>query len=257
MMETLLITAAGLLIGFYLLAPVVLKRSMRFNRFPTLREVQLSEAPIPVEFRAHGLSLHPQLERLGFEAGPLIVTDDMTPGVLAYEAKYLRRTDGTQASALGTFATRGGLKLKKCSLDFISTYPTGQIITNNSPYIWCAPPKGGSMTVQAPWISSADALLELHAEACKRYGTGIAQRDVAEGWAHRTMRQSIEEFVTGNVAANVMREAGSGLLALTWKGAWRLSYSLLPPGVWLVRWRTHTQARELLRRMPVRLHEHA
>lgn len=250
--ETVLIVVGVVVLIPYVLGPLAVKATMKFNPRPLIQEVDPAVQPIPEEVRSYCFGVHEQFTRLGFEAAPLLRIDGMMSDMHTYVAMYLRQSDGQQAMAAVNFATaQGKVKAKRGYVEFATDFRNGgSVMTNDSTEVAFGPRTHDVVVVKAPWVRSVAKLLELHKEACRRHGVGDTKRDTAPGWPERAILDSLDQFVSRCVAHGYLEANADGTYGVTWKGALIGTYTNLPPGSWVAKRRGYAAARELMRFVP-------
>ncbi len=236
----------------YVIGPLMVKATMKFNPRPRLRQIDPAREQIPSEVRSYGFDIHEQFTRLGFDPGPLVKIEGIVPNVHCYAAMYSRRSDGQQAMAAVNFAqVQGKTNAKPGYVEFSSDFKGGvAVMTNNSNDVPFGPKTADAIVVKAPWARSVAQLLDLHKEACRRHGVGEMKRDTGEQWAERAIFDSMDKFVSRGVAHGFMCAGAGGVYVLTWKGAVIGAITNLWPGSWIVRQRANRAAKELMRFVP-------
>jgi hypothetical protein len=245
-MQTAILVIIGLVVLVYVGAPLLIKSTMRLNRRPTVRAMDVPALPS----EAHdyfGRTAGP-LAALGFELRAYFALDDAVPNVNSVHAWWVNHDTGQNAlaSVIYTRTPNSALPPKaKPYLEFLTKEASGlAIMTNNSPDASSFKRLPDADTLIASAVQDVNDLYRLHVAREHRLGSAGATRYVpapgdelavfVEMYDYPILRQVEVGYFRYDDQADVYRMTTRGAFAMTW--------GQLPPIVQLRRARDRAEA---------------
>lgn len=235
------------LVLMYVVAPIMVKLSVAFS--PELLE-ELDPSGADAEVREFWEESTRVLSLRGFApAGHLAMSDAKarTRTLILVLTNPAERTGAAAAAIYARTGAKGQLQFRMAYLEFSTEYEDGTVVdTGNSPEIPSFASVTGKDALQVPSVRDPDRLCDIHRariaaiERPRRYEYDrLGVLDV--------MKRSMEKEMAPQVEAGHFSRRG-GVYRPTWKGAFLMTWGLVPPIGWLRRLRMRRRAEDALGR---------
>jgi hypothetical protein len=225
----LVVAVIGLL---YVLAPAIIKFTLKLRAYPTIAPVAVEE--MPPEVYDHFGRTAVALGECGFELITYIVIPDMVANAVAYLALWENRAVGQTSTATVIYSTSASAPTRaKHYTEFITKLADGRSVeTSNVAEVSSFKKTDEVVRLRVPQAQDPRILYIVHLNHEAQLATPGAARFLPEPG------QEIAVFAAGS-AYEIARQARSGYLRLadpaagvytaTWVGAYMMTWGQLPP----------------------------
>ena len=247
-------TAASVLLllpaVLYIVGPVVIRYRHTMKSVGTLHPVMAEQVPADVAAFIGG-TVH-EVAPLGFRPVLNVREEDLTPGVYEYTLLFVNQGTGDTAMALFTISSFAHFQQRLPTITLSTKFADGTsvVTTTFGDSLFPRDPRVRGLSL--PKLRNTPLLVEIHRRRRARVAPGVAAVLPPPG---EELRALIEEH-----AQALARIASAGYLAfdarrqryrLTWKGAYLMTWKLLPPVRQLIRARRRAGARTELRELGI------
>jgi hypothetical protein len=228
-----------------IVAPVVLRRTLKLPLRPTLRPLDPAAGDVPRPVRRHFEKTAERLAPDGFRILGWFLLEDGAPGVKTVLAYLEDPASGepAQLAALYGQPASGVWRLKEARLEFFADFADGvNVTTNNARALGAFGRAKGKTVLSFPGERDPRRLYRLHQALVRRLGSAAARRLRGERPAEEYLADGVVREVERQVGIGWFeRDAAAGVYRPTWKGAVWMAWKMLPPAAavrWLAaRWR--------------------
>ncbi len=238
----------------YWAGPILIRLTMRQAAEPELVKFDPEDSSLPGEVAGFFQRVRKALEPLGFEVVEGMALPNQTPRVKALRLLLANRGNKDVALATAIYAQMAKeTKLQTAYLELVSRYRDGTVVqTNNTDQLSAFKARPHITSVRLPMIRNSERLYQLHQAAAKRHdqssGKTLRLDDEFRGDAVAYMARAMVEELEGQIETGYMYlSANEGVFRPTWKGAFLMTWGLLPPASTIRQMRRNARARQLLK----------
>jgi hypothetical protein len=226
--------------------PLIVRFQQKMQAHPKLKPLDLKQLdPSISQFL---MKQTEALIGLGFDEPTLLEASQAMKNVSQYVILLVNRETGDKAMVTAVIA-RGATTIQSCAVEFSTRFDSGELFdTHNSPTLPAFPPLPCTMRTQVPMVSDSRELFDLHRYVMNKHSPsgkktlfepGTAREYLVEFAYFRTYQgQAQRGWLHYSEAEDVFR--------FTFKGAYLVTWGLLPP-IKTMRWAAmHRRARRLL-----------
>ena len=229
-MEGLLLWMGGLAVFFYGVMPIQIKFSQKMGAQPQFLPIDLAAVPEPA---AHYLwSCQQALELEGFTTVAHLSWDNSAPNVFPIVTLFMNRTTGVKALA-GVFyvVSAEGAKLTTRYAEFITRYENGDVLqTSNAKSFGVFQHGPEQKSLRLPDMQNPHELYAVHCQRMEQR-RGEAIEPLPAPGTEVTMQQErmVEDYEEQVKFGRLYLDQSLGMYRPTWPGAYRMTWSQLPP----------------------------
>lgn len=223
---------AALILGIYVLSPLVVLWTYRFASH--CRPVSVSFTEMPEKAAHLFLKRIPELQELGFEVAGCFDCGCLVPETHSYVTCFRNRGSGELADVSMLVSPRSAASY----MEFSSSFANGLELETNTNEVLPLTPSGPDARIfRFPEITDARALLAAHRQIVEKYASGLRPRAWACGTEIERLVRVIENYGPRHSQIGYMRLMRDGeRYQLTWKGAFLMTWRRLWPVSFVRRW---------------------
>ena len=223
----------GLLLGivalFYVGAPVLVRFTMKQKAAPVFEPLHPDRSPPEATryFEAVGEALSVD----GFVEATRLVLSGFTPNATIFLAAFENQTTQDAAVAVAAYVdVRGVMQLKTAYLEFSNGLTDGRSVsTNNTAELSVYREPEWRVMTQFPQVQECVLLYRLHEALVQRANGRKKPLPRRDGW-DALLREAMVREMTSQIEPGYLQLSPSGeVYTPTWKGAFLMTWKLLPP----------------------------
>jgi hypothetical protein len=223
----------GFVCVFYLGTPLLVLFSQKLTAQPELKPLEMHTLePVLAAFLMDRTN---DLYALGYDEPVLLSMPNGAPGVKAYLITLVNRPAGDKAMVTAMVGEAAGTKMQTSYVEFSTRYDDDSVAdTLNSSEIGAFAPGEKTIRTQTPSITDLGELYRLHQFVMKKHYAGKRKvlpepGRMVEYLHEKAFRHSYEEQVSRGI---LKLEAGGQHYWPTVRGAYQMTWALLPPMKW-------------------------
>lgn len=223
----------GLVTAFYLGTPLIILFSQKLSAKPLLTPLHMHS--LDSQLSAFLMEKTTGLYELGFDEPTLLSMPNATPGVKGYLVTLVNRPARDKAMVTCLVGDGAGAKLQTWYVEFSTRYDDDSVVdTLNSSELSAFPPGGKTIRTQVPSVTEVAQLYHLHQFVMNRHfpqkrKTLFEPDEVVKYLHENAFKKAYEEQVQRGW---LKLEAGGANYWPTVKGAYLMTWGLLPPMKW-------------------------
>jgi hypothetical protein len=219
---------AVLLILFYIAAPLYVRFGTRHSANPSFGRLELEQLDPPVAdfLRSHTL----ELLNLGFDELTLVHIPDATPHETSYLILLVNRQSGDKAMVTATIP-KHSLVRPVLYFEFSTRFENGTAFDTVNVQELLYPPDSETVRTQVPQVSDVRQLYQLHKYVMDKHGMvgGKVLFQPGKALDYLARFVFIQTFESKARRGLMFYDPGSNCYFLTLKGAFLMTWALLPP----------------------------
>lgn len=219
----------------YVLGPFMVRKTLRQSAKPKVKVLPADE-DLPKKAAAFFAKVTKALQPLGFEPVQKLSLPEQTPNVQAIVLMFANRKDKVAAIASAVYVkNEDDAKLKTAYVEFSTRFKDGSaLLTNNTKELGAFAPRPDVSISRLPSVKEPDRLYRLHQSLEKQEQNGspkVLRLDTEfKGNAAAYLARSIVEELEAQIDTGYLYQTEDEEAFLpTWKGAFLMTWSQLPP----------------------------
>lgn len=250
--------SGGLFLFSYLVGPALIRLMTVQNADAQPEEFDPAETPPPRPVRRFWDEAEEDLSARGFEREAHLAVHGLVPNVSMLVAVFANRE--THSACLATFAyarpAGGGFSETQRAFEFGGEFdsqdsPDGVLdlgVVNSGDAVTFPRDPARCRRLPCEWLTDPAELARVHDAVCREWGAGLRRRPLPppDGWEAAVRRDLAREQAEYRENGHFER-VRNGRRAMTWSGAYRATWKLLPPVKQILRARRQSAAKARLR----------
>lgn len=232
----------------YLVTPILIRFSQKYNSHPKFQPVALATLPPPAA--QYLWTCQQALESEGFTTVAHLAWENSAPNVFPLLTLYMNRQTGVKAITAAFYVVSAqGAKLTTCYTEFITRYEDGLVLqTSNNGTFGTSQHGPKQKTLRLPEMQNPHELYAIH-----RRMAGIAtaiEPLPPPGMEISAQEQRIVEDFNEQVGfGRLSLDTAAGVYRPTWKGAYLMTWSQLWPMKNIRKSQERTKSRIILKEL--------
>jgi hypothetical protein len=220
---------AGLLILFYIAAPLHVRFGGRHSAHPTFETLELEQLDPPVAqfLKSHTL----ELLNLGFDEPTLVRIPDATSHVTSYLIMLVNRRSGDKAMVTAMIAKSHDVVRQVLYFEISTRFENGKVFNTHNGRVLLYPSNLETVSTQVPQVHDVRQLYELHTYVMDKHGMvgGKVLFEPGNALDYLSRFTFIETFESYARRGLMFYEPRSDCYVPTLKGAYLMSWALMQP----------------------------
>lgn len=219
--------------AFYLGMPLLIRAQQKFPARPKLENLRFDD--LDDETSQFLIKKTEALIKLGFAEPILVQIPDQAPNVTAYIVMLVHRAAGDKAM-VSVLVSTGVSEIKSSYVEFSTSYASGEMIdTSNSATLNAFPPSPKSVRTQTPSVTKTSELYRLHQYMMAQHEPSTEKVVFESGTELEYIREAVfnEMYQKQVERGSLYYNANEDAYRLTMKGAYLITWGLLPPFKWI------------------------